>query len=126
MSIPVLVVEDEFLIALEISAQLTDAGYEVVGPANSVAEALALVSEAECDMALLDVNLGSESSAPVAAALKARNIPFVVLSGYRERSLNEDFNGAKILGKPFRTADLLAACKRCLDGSGKGQQSEAP
>ncbi|MEK4032418.1 response regulator [Methylocystis sp. IM3] len=117
MNVRVLIVEDEFLIGLEISGQLADAGYAVVGPAPSVADALKLVSSPGCDMALLDVNLGSESSAPVAAALKARAIPFVVLSGYRERSLAGDFNGAEILGKPFRSADLLVACKRCIEGT---------
>jgi DNA-binding response OmpR family regulator len=119
MNVRVLVVEDEFLIALEISAQLADAGYAVVGPAASVADALALVSNPGCDMALLDVNLGNDLSAPVAAALKALSIPFVVLSGYRERSLAGEFNGAEILGKPFRSADLLMACKRCIDGTTK-------
>lgn len=123
MTIRVLVVEDEFLIALEIAAQLGEAGYEVVGPASSVEEALALISAPGCDIAFLDVNLGSESSAPVAAALSARDIPFVVSSGYRERSLAGIFDGAEILGKPFRSADLLMACKRCLSRSAEGQQS---
>lgn len=123
MTIRVLVVEDEYLIALEISTQLTDAGYEVVGLASSVEEALALISAPGCDIAFLDINLGSESSAPVAAALKAREIPFVVSSGYRERSLAGDFDGAEVLGKPFRSADLLMACKRCFGRSVEGQQS---
>ncbi len=116
MNVRVLVVEDEFLIALEIASQLADAGYEVVGPATSVAEALALISNPCCDFAFLDVNLNNEFSGPVAAELKARGIPFVVLSGYRERSLAGDFNGAEILGKPFRSADLLMACKRYTEG----------
>jgi DNA-binding response OmpR family regulator len=116
MTVRVLVVEDEFLIALEISAQLADAGYAVVGPATSVAEALALISNPGCDMALLDVNLGNEFSGPVAAELKARVVPFVVLSGYREQTLTEDFSGAEIVGKPFRPSDLLMACKRCIEG----------
>ena len=66
MSTRVLVVEDEFLVALDIAQQITEAGFEVVGPANSVAKAIALIDELGCDVAVLDVNLGHETAEPIA------------------------------------------------------------
>ena len=54
----VLVVEDEALIAMDLQALLEEAGYQVLGPANSSAAALALIDNEEPDVALLDVNLG--------------------------------------------------------------------
>ena len=57
MTIRVLVVEDEALIAIDIAQNLTDAGFEVVGPATSVARALRLIGEEGCDVGVLDFNL---------------------------------------------------------------------
>jgi CheY-like chemotaxis protein len=69
MSARVLVVEDEFMIGLDVSQQLASAGYEVVGLATSVPKALRL--EPRCDVAVLDVNLGGETCEPVARKLRA-------------------------------------------------------
>jgi len=79
MSIRVLVVEDDFLIAIDISQQLADAGFEVVGPATSVAGSLKFV--ADCDVAVLNFKLGNQTSEPIARELQAAEKPFVVLSG---------------------------------------------
>jgi len=57
----VLVVENEALTAFQIEQTLTEAGFNVVGPAPSVARAL---EHAGCDAAALDVTLGSETSEP--------------------------------------------------------------
>jgi DNA-binding response OmpR family regulator len=111
----VLIVEDEFFIALDIGQQLEDAGFEVVGPAPSVAKALSLVSEKGCDVAILDVNLGGETSEPVAHKLRESDKPFIVLSGYSTDSQLPWFGGAPVLSKPLRMADLVAALRGCID-----------
>jgi len=104
----VLVIEDEALIALDIARELTDAGFEVVGMATSVAKALRLVGEVGCDVAVLDINLGAETSEPIAQELRARGIPFVLLSGASTPALSSAFKGAPQLSKPVRLAALLA------------------
>jgi DNA-binding response OmpR family regulator len=109
----VLIVEDEFFIALDIGQQLADAGFEVVGPAPSVAKALKLAAEPGCDVAILDVNLGSETSEPVAQKLRESDKPFVVLSGYSDSQ--PWFGGAPVLSKPLRMQDLVAALHACVD-----------
>src|SRR5205809_525198 len=100
MSTRVLLVEDEILVALDIAQQITDAGFEVVGPSTSVAKALKLIVERGCDVAVLDVNLGHETAEPVAQRLRARGTPFVVLTGYSSAQLPSGFEGALVLSKP--------------------------
>ena len=111
----VLVVEDEPLLALEVAELLTDAGFEVVGPATSVAKALKLISDVGCDAAVLDVNLGHEHSEPVALELKTRGTPFVVVSGNSRGHYPSGFDGAPALSKPFAPANLLALLRDYTD-----------
>jgi len=115
MSMRVLVVEDEFMIALDISQQLADAGFEVVGPAKSVTKALGFVAEPGCDVAVLDVNLAGETSEPIAQKLQASGKPFVILSGYPTDEQLPWFNGAIVLRKPSPMTALLSAVRGCLD-----------
>jgi DNA-binding response OmpR family regulator len=109
----VLVVEDDALIGLDISHQLLDAGFDVVGPATSVARALRLIGENGCDVAVLDVNLGAETAEPVARELRARGTPFVVLSGYSSDQHAPGFGGAPTLSKPARSEELVATLRNC-------------
>jgi DNA-binding response OmpR family regulator len=104
----VLVVEDDALLGLDIAAQLADAGFDVVGPAVSVATAFRLMDETCCDVAVLDVNLGRETSEPVAIELRTRATPFIVLSGYSSEQHPPGFHGAPTLAKPARPEDLVA------------------
>jgi CheY-like chemotaxis protein len=115
VSVRVLVVEDEFMIGLDISEQLAEAGFQVVGPALSVAKAVRLVAEPGCDVAVLDVNLGSETSGPIARKLRASGTPFVVVTGYSADNLPPWFHDAIIVTKPYRIADLVSALRKCAD-----------
>jgi DNA-binding response OmpR family regulator len=115
VSARVLVVEDEFMIGLDVSQQLASAGYEVVGLATSVPKALRL--EPRCDVAVLDVNLGRETCEPVARKLRESGKPFVVLTGYSPDNLASTFNDATVLTKPPCMADVLAAVRACTDAT---------
>jgi CheY-like chemotaxis protein len=112
----VLVVEDEFLIALDIEQILAGLGCIVIGPAPSVARALALIDREAPDFAILDVNLGRERSAPVAEALRARGVPFALATGHNSRQLPEAvFLDAPHLGKPLDHHLLVRALARLWD-----------
>jgi DNA-binding response OmpR family regulator len=113
VSVRVLIVENEFMIGLDVSLHLASAGYDVVGPVGSVRKALKL--EPRCDVAVLDVNLGGETSEPVARKLRASGKSFVVLTGYFEDNLPSSFKDATILTKPPRMDDVLAAVRACTD-----------
>lgn len=102
----VLVVEDEALVALEIVHSLREARFEVLGPARSVAQAFDILKKSRCSAAVLDINLGSETSEAVAVELNRRGIPFVIVSGYSLDQLPQAFEGVPALVKPVRP-DLL-------------------
>jgi DNA-binding response OmpR family regulator len=122
----VLVVEDNALLGLDIAQQLLDAGLDVVGPATSVTKALMLVVATGCDAAVLDVNLGSETSEAVALELRARSTPFVVLSGYSSEQHPPGFHGAPMLSKPARPEDLIAMLFKCLGEEERAQPRQIP
>ena len=109
----VLVVEDEALIALLVAEALADAGAIVVGPAASVAEALALVELATAngglDAAVLDLNLAGERVSPVADRLVALGIPVVFATGYGDDADVGDHTTAPVLQKPFEPDALVTA-----------------
>ena len=106
----VLVVEDEYLIAQDLCEELRSCGAEVMGPATSVAHALALlIAEPPPDMAVLDIGLPDAKVYPVADALRARGIPFVFATGYGADGLAAEYRTAPLLQKPFRSGDLEKA-----------------
>jgi chemotaxis family two-component system sensor kinase Cph1 len=105
----VFVLEDEALIAMEIETMLRSAGYRVIGPASSVAEAMEIcVSLPQC-CALLDVNLDGAAVTPVARLLAERGIPFALVTGYDIASVPEQFRDRIIIRKPFTESDIYAA-----------------
>lgn len=107
-----MLVEDEFVLALGLSDTLTDLGADVVGPVASVEDALALVRELpEIDAAVLDVNLGHEAVYPVADALIARDVPFVFATANDPDRLPERFRGIRVCRKPFDVAEFHAALR---------------
>ena len=110
----VLVVEDEPLIAAEIATTLELAGFKIVGPAGSVSLALALMNGDGCDAAVLDVNLGHETSEPIARGLMNEGKPFVVVSGYTRAQMPQIFRAAPLIGKPLSPAVLEAEIKRLV------------
>lgn len=110
----VLVVEDEPLIAMDIANVLEEAGYVVVGPAGDVTEALALLEATRVEHAVLDVNLGRETSEAIARRLQDLQIPFVSLSGYSRDQQPRIFHQSPALTKPLRKEALLAEIERAV------------
>jgi CheY-like chemotaxis protein len=82
----VLVVEDEAIIALMVEEALLDEGADVIGPAFTLQQALALLKHHTPAVATLDLNLGGEQSTEVANALNALHVPFLLASAYNNRS----------------------------------------
>ena len=109
----VMIVEDEMLVAMELEALLAEEGCAVVGPAPTTARALALLDEELPDAAILDVNLDGQTAAPVAAALNAQGVPFVLASGY-SHALQPEMQGAPRLDKPVNHEKLVRALASLL------------
>jgi len=106
----ILVVEDVFIVALDLSHQLEELGCAVVGPASSVKQALEKLDEGALDGAVLDVNLAGEQSFPVAQALASQGIPFFFLTGYDSAAIvPEEFRRIPRLSKPVDAKALIGA-----------------
>ena len=114
----VLVVENDEMSAALLQMQLVQAGAVVVGLAATVAESLRLLQETAPDVALLDYLLArNETSEPVAAALAARGVPFVLATGMTADQLPASMRGGVLLVKPYLSADLSRALVRAVGRS---------
>jgi two-component SAPR family response regulator len=119
----VLLVEDEFLIAMELEGVLQRCGCEVLGPASTVRQALAVLDDARPEVALLDVNLRGQRATPVAAVLLERGVPFVLMTGYSELQLSEpELRAAPKLDKPVSSQAMCRALARAIDAGGSGSE----
>ena len=113
-----LVLDDEFLIALDIQQILERAGALHVACAASATEAIALLGrEQEFDRAVLDVKLSGpdRNSLGVAALLAKKKIPFVFLTGMRTDDVHvRQFPRAPVIEKPYNATALLDAIRMAL------------
>jgi DNA-binding response OmpR family regulator len=92
---------------MEAEQVLVDRGFEVLGLANSLTEALHLADRCSPDAALLDLNLSGEPSFPVAEALLAKGVQVVFCTGYdTDRLIPPHLSGARVLRKPFDPEEL--------------------
>ena len=109
-----LVLDDEFLIALDIQQVLEHAGAREVVCAGTLAEALAAMRAERFDLAVLDLRLGHDgNSLPAADALAAAGTPFLFLTGMRSDTEEaRNYPDAPVVEKPYDSATLLAAIVR--------------
>ena len=110
----ILVIEDEFLVAVHIDFILVQEGHEVIGPVGTLDEALQLANDEALDCALLDVNLDGGGVDDVAAILDRRGVPFIFVTGYGRDNLPQNFREAVIVDKPFQDQDLLREVQRLV------------
>ncbi len=115
-SVSILIVEDEVLIALDLSHTFRAAGAEIVGPAGTADDALTLLSERQIDAAVVDVNLGEGDSLPIVHALARTGIPFLYYTGH-EAPASLGWPRAKVIKKPALPSALVAAVSELLPSS---------
>jgi len=108
----ILIVEDSFLLALDVTRFMESLGCIMRGPVSSIREALACLRQQDIDGAILDFDL-QETSAAVAAELVEQGIPFVVVSSYEHDFLPAHLRQEDYIGKPIsRTSLAEIACAR--------------
>ena len=116
----VLIVEDEFLLAMSLEDDLVAAGCTPVGPFSNLASAIEATRREEFDLAILDVNLNGEPIYPLADELLSRRKPFVLVTGYGAASLPERFRDLPRLPKPYDLANLIKEIGRAVPTAGPG------
>jgi DNA-binding response OmpR family regulator len=103
----ILLVEDEYFLADELSQAMNASGLTVVGPAPTVAAAKKLLDAEHVDAAVLDINLRGEMIFSLAAALRERGVPFLFATGYDSGVIPDEYADVPHVQKPFDT-DALA------------------
>ena len=104
----VLIVEDNFTIAAALARILKAKGVQLIGPAGTVSDALALIADNELiDGAALDVNLRGETVYPVANVLRQKRVPMVFMTGYDDRWIDPSYANIPCMQKPVSVERLM-------------------
>jgi len=107
--LPILVVEDEPFLALNLVMAIEDNDGLAIGPVSTVAEAMALVDTQKIVAAILDANLLDRDVTPLALALIERLIPFVISTGTGlPEELARQYPDLPVIIKPARSTFVLA------------------
>jgi DNA-binding response OmpR family regulator len=110
----ILVVEDEFVIAMQLQSVFEEEGAQVLGPYHSLAEAMEHAGADDISAASLDVNLGRDTAAPVASLLAERKVPFVFYSVQTNDPAIADWRHIPLVQKPAAPSDLIDAIAALL------------
>ncbi|MFN6986062.1 MAG: response regulator, partial [Rhizobium oryzihabitans] len=101
------IVEDEYLVALDVEAVLQSIGVETITIATTLAQAKETIGQDGADCVLLDVSLSDGKSYDFARQLRDQGIPFGFVSGYGDTSgFPDDLADAPLLGKPFGESEI--------------------
>ena len=111
----VLLLEDEGGVALLIEDMLEELGCEVVESAARLSRAVEAARKTAIDLAVLDVNVGGETSFDFARQLGERGIPFLFSTGYGDGGIPDEFRDRPVVGKPFAMSDLRKALTEALE-----------
>lgn len=106
----IMVVEDDFLAALDLKRLVEERAGKVAGPVGRLDQAQQLARSVRLDGAILDVKLNGADSLPLADDLIAQDVPIILVTGYDVAMLPERFAETPRLPKPFDDAafDRLA------------------
>lgn len=114
-------VEDSMIIALDTEENLKRLGVKSVAVESSVNGALSAIEQRRPDFAIVDFNLGTRSSEPVANELKAQGVRFVLATGYAEMADQIERLGAlSLLRKPYGRSEI----EEILHAATQPQQSD--
>ena len=108
LGLRLLVVEDDYFIALELCTALRAAGADIIGPMRDVQSGLAAIGREQIDCAVLDINLQGQMGFQIAAELRARDIPAIFATGYDNSTIPDELADVPRLEKPV---DLRALCR---------------
>lgn len=113
----VLVLEDEYLIAMEIEDVCRESGATEVRLAASIDEATALSGAAPVDVAVIDLNLRGQSTLDFARTLQERGVPFLFATGMTDLSvIGPEFATITVIDKPYDTDTLVGAITATVRG----------
>ena len=115
----ILIAEDEHIVALDIQKTIVNLGYKVNSVVDSGEEVIKRIEIEKPDLVLLDISLKGKLSGLECAEhiSKNYNIPFIFLSGYSDKELNDkikELNFSGYIRKPFDEIMLAKTIKKAL------------
>jgi len=111
----VLIVEDSFLIAMNLKSEFEAHGWTVIGPSPTSEEAMAYIQTETIDIVCLDYSLETGTTENVAELLGKKNIPFLFLTGDNFDLEKSDIaRGKPIMLKPIDMGLLLETAEKLL------------
>jgi DNA-binding LytR/AlgR family response regulator len=127
----ILIVEDEAIVALDLSMRLQSANYVVVGHATSGKEAEQLFRETSPDLVLMDINIAGElDGIETATRLKQiQDVPIIFLSALSQKDVLERAKSAQPAGylvKPFNAESLFTSIEIAMYNFATLKMGEAP
>ncbi len=112
----ILVVEDEYVIALDITETVRDLGYRVEGPFVSREHAMVAIGRELPDVAILDVYTADGEVFPLADALTKAGVPIIFHSGHINTSeVQERYPQARTVSKPCPPDQLIGLLQVALE-----------
>src|SRR5262249_51559039 len=126
-----LIVEDERIVARNLSSRLLDRGYSVVGMVSTGEDAIAAASTAMPDLVLMDVSLAGTMRGTEAAAIlwQQYQLPVVYLTAYSDRQTLDEANLSMPFGfvvKPYHPEQVHVAIQLALDRYSREIDVSAP
>lgn len=98
----ILVVEDEFILSVDICAQIEACGGVVIGPAATLNDGYALLqTQPQPDGGILNIRIGSDMVYPLADELLAAGIPIIFASSESKASIPDEYARVPLLSKPI-------------------------
>lgn len=120
----VLLVEDEFLIAMDAEEMLRELGAVKVTIASNIPDAQKLIAEGRFDLAVLDVNLNGQKSFPLAEQLRKAGTPVVFGTGYNLLTRQmEGYVAGVCVTKPYTVSSLHKGMATALQSVSGGAPS---
>lgn len=119
-----LVLEDEYLIGLELERIAEECGAKSVHVVSTIDQLMSWINSGQiCDLAILEVEARGVSSLKAASLLRTRDVPLLFTSAYdADLSGIAEFAGTPVVGKPYGRSQIIRAVAS-LSGSSNDQSS---
>lgn len=111
-----IVIEDDLLQCLDLEEVLDELGHRVVAVAQHVTGALRVIDRHGdgVDLVLLDLSLAGSEASPVIEALRAREIPYLAVTGLRMSDIRDLDRDCEVVQKPFSPETLRTGLIRAI------------
>jgi two-component SAPR family response regulator len=104
----ILVVEDEYLLALSICDEIEDHNGVVLGPVTTLEQGLTALRDMEPDACIVNINLGPDKVYELADRLMEQGVPFIFASSERRADIPSRFDGVPLHAKPIKMIEAAA------------------